>query len=301
MKNISEINTIEELDAYRQKVNESCDERKKFLILTDKANKLSQKPFTYLKESCENMASSLFETKNGRTILKKYTKLIKEDKCLNKMHNLCETIRKSNKDCDVDFLISHITSENWNINKKNLKESTSKLGAILAEAYMELGEKSDLLLATENSKYSAAVQYIAENTKNSKNIVEYSNAIKIIRDRIMENTSCVNLYNECGNLDTLTNDMIDEFNTKYSGKLSDEEKLAIKEIAESEDSEKVFNKYKNSCINKIKEAKEKSETEGDKESAKRLSNIHEQISKKEYSVDTVTNDICNLIELSNIF
>ena len=92
-----------------------------------------------------------------------------------------------------------------------------------------------------------------------------------------------------------------EFNEKYNDKLSDEEKKVVKELSESTDKEIIFNKYKEICINKVNEAKSNFEKEGNTESVNKLTSISEQINKKVFTENTVENDICNFIEITNIF
>ena len=79
------------------------------------------------------------------------------------------------------------------------------------------------------------------------------------------------------------------------------EKAIVKEMAESNDSKSVFDKYKKLCEDKIKLSKDKFDSEGDSESSKKVSTILEQVSKKEYSKETVYEDVCKLIELSEVF
>jgi len=75
----------------------------------------------------------------------------------------------------------------------------------------------------------------------------------------------------------------------------------LKEVSSTTDRISVFEKYKNQCIDKINETKEKYAADGDMNSVKKLSNVVEQVSVKSYNLDTLGNDICNLIELKNIF
>ena len=64
---------------------------------------------------------------------------------------------------------------------------------------------------------------------------------------------------------------------------------------------------KNSLIKSQIKEKEKKLTELEKtideelEESKRLENVIEQVSNKKFCLDTIGEDICNLMELSNIF
>ena len=50
----------------------------------------------------------------------------------------------------------------------------------------------------------------------------------------------------------------------------------------------------------INEAKRSFESKGDKMSSDRLATVMEQVNSKEYNPDTVGDDICSLIQLTNV-
>ena len=83
--------------------------------------------------------------------------------------------------------------------------------------------------------------------------------------------------------------------------MNEEEAKVLKEIASSENREEVFNRYKALCVENISNAKNGFDEKGDTNSSKRLSSVLEQVNGKKFSLDTVGEDICNLMELSNIF
>ena len=297
------INSLKSLDAveqYRKEMNEACDKRSERIKILNKGIELSESSFGYIKECFENLAPALFESKEGRNIIKKYSEAVKENKTLNTLHTIYENIRKTGKDSDIDFLINNIVSENINLNEKEVNESSKKLGLILSEAYLYLGEKANDLLTKGNAELDKAVRFISENKKSIKNISDFSSAVKVIREEIEKHENISNRFKE-KNLDEIATELMREFNEKYNDKLSDEEKKVVKELSESTDKEVVFNKYKEICINKVNEAKSNFEKEGNTESVNKLTSISEQINKKVFTENTVENDICNFIEITNIF
>lgn len=299
LSNIKNLKTINEVDEYRKKMNEACDKRASMIAACCKADELSKKDFGMIKESFETISPELFKTNEGKKIIKKYLNVIKESKNLSALHSLYENIRKTNKDSDVDFFINNITNQNWDVDKKTIDEDCKKLGRVLAEGYILVADKG-CVLPDEDAKLSDAVYFIAENRKGQKNIAEYSNAVKIIRESIMNNEETDNSFGK-RDLDAMVKESIDAFNKKYSSQLNEGEVDALKEILSSDDKESVFNKYKKICEDKLSEAKQNFENEGNDVAMKKLANILEQVSSKTYSVDTIGNDVCNLIELSNIF
>nr|DAH50309.1 MAG TPA: hypothetical protein [Caudoviricetes sp.] len=298
--NINDFKTIEEVENYRKEINEACDKRADFITLCEKADKLSHKPFGYIKDCFEAIAPELFESKEGKKIMSNYSKTIRENKNLSALHNLYENIRKSGKDMDIDFFANNIANTNWNVDKKTLSEDTLKVGRILAEGYLHLGKSAEDLFPSENTVLELAVSYIAENKKTNKNIAEYSNAIKVIKENISSKESEENVF-ESTDLDALVKSLLQEFNKKYSSELTEEEANALREVSSSENKEDVFNKYKNACQSKLSESKKDFEEKGDKSSSERMTAILEQVSNKTYSLENLGNDICGFIELKSIF
>ena len=298
--NINDFKTIEEVENYRKEINEACDKRADFITLCEKADKLSHKPFGYIKDCFEAIAPELFKSKEGKKIMSNYSKTIRENKNLSALHNLYENIRKSGKDMDIDFFANNIANTNWNVDKKTLSEDTLKVGRILAEGYLHLGKSAEDLFPSENTVLESAVSYIAENKKTNKNIAEYSNAIKVIKENISSKESEENVF-ESTDLDVLAKSLLQEFNKKYSSELTEEEANALREVSSSENREDVFNKYKNACQSKLSESKKDFEEKGDKSSSERMTAILEQVSNKTYSLENLGNDICGFIELKSIF
>jgi hypothetical protein len=300
MDYVNTLNTIQEVESYRNMINEMCDNRHKFIVLCEEAKELSTKSFGFIKESFEALSPILFKSSEGKKLMNKYTKMIKENKNLSSLHTINENIRKAGSETDIDFFVNSLMVVEWGVNPSTLKEDTKKLGRVLSEAYLLVGEEAKSLIPNENVSLSNAVNFIAESKKDTKNISEYSDAARIIKEHIKSKDAKKNVF-ESIDLDTLAKRLVEDFNVKYGDKLTIEEANALREISSSEDRESVFNKYKEVCKSKITEAKKNFESKGDKASSDRLGVVLEQIASKSYVLDTVGADICSLIELSNIF
>ena len=300
MDYVNTLNTIQEVESYRNMINEMCDNRHKFIVLCEEAKELSTKSFGFIKESFEALSPILFKSSEGKKLMNKYTKMIKENKNLSSLHTINENIRKAGSETDIDFFVNSLMVVEWGVNPSTLKEDTKKLGRVLSEAYLLVGEEAKGLIPNENVSLSNAVNFIAESKKGTKNISEYSDAARIIKEHIKSKDAKKNVF-ESIDLDTLAKRLVEDFNVKYGDKLTIEEANALREISSSEDRESFFNKYKEVCKSKITEAKKNFESKGDKASSDRLGVVLEQIASKSYVLDTVGADICSLIELSNIF
>lgn len=299
--NIQSLNTIQEIETLRNELNNKLNERRLFVESCIIGDMLSKKSFGYIKECFENISPELFNTSNGKKIIKEYTDLIKNNKNLSALHAIYENLRKADKNADVEFLINTITTTNWGIDSNSLNEDTYKLGRVLAEGVIYLGTECSSLLPEENKTYSDAVEYIVENNINKKNIVDYSNAIKIIKEHISKRENPTKIELKSVNLDTLAESLINKFNETYTEKLSETEFLTLKELCESKNREDVFNKYKHSCIESLNSVMNTYATNNNTEAVSKIQNLIEQVSKKEYSLDTITTDITKFIEITDIF
>lgn len=285
MENIDKLMTVESVEEYRKKLNEACDGRVAYLQKINKAAKLAGEGFGCIKENMENISHLLFSTKEGGAILGRYQSTIKGSSALSSMHTLYEGIRKANSASDVTFFINEIASQDWGVKKDELKEGLEKLGEVLGSAYIMLGTEADEFITEGNKKLDEAIEYIATTPKTKKNIAEYSNAVKVIREQV-ENTNTVNESHEY-------NRLVREFNEKYEGKLTKEEMDLVNEVRTGKNFEEIFNSYKEKITNALSENKDNIPMD-------KVQSLNEQLSEKKFSEDTFCEDIMNLSEIYRI-
>ena len=304
MKSISEkindMRTIEELDAYQNELNEKFNTRRRVLNLVAEARELNGKTFGYLKESFENLSPKLFKTDDGKVVMKKYAAAIKENKSLSSLHKLYENIRKAHSGIDFDYFVGTLCETNWGVKPNELNEGMKKLASIVAEGYIVVGEGAGKYLGTENDRLDGAIEFIAENKVGQKNIVKYSEAVKVIREAVEKNGNIADSFKKETDLDKTIEDLI----SKYSKEeYSDEEEkdMLTNQIARSGDEETVFVKKKTECINSLDEVIKKYSDGQHEEELTALKKIHEQVSAKSYNPETIGPDICNFVEMSKLF
>ena len=297
---INNVKTIDELNILQNEINEMFDTRRRVLQLVSEANKLKDKTFGYLKESFENFSPKLFKSNDGKAVMSKYAKTIRENKSLSALHRLYENIRKANSGIDVDYFVGTLCEAKWNVNEAELNKGLDKLSDIVAEGYIIVGEGAEKYLGTENNKLDSAIEFIAENKMEQKNIVKYSEAVKIIREAVEKNGNISDSFNKETDLDKVINDLIMKYNkNEYS---DEEEKEALtNQIARNGDEETVFVKKKTDCLNSLDEAIKKYGDGEHDEELKTLKKIHEQVSAKSYNPDTIGPDICNFMEMCKLF
>jgi hypothetical protein len=283
---------FKELD-YKSKIDEAFNKRQSFINTCEIANESSTKSFGFIKEAFENISSQLFGKKGGKKLINNYIKTVKESKNLLSLTSLYENIRKANANSDIDFFVNNLSNIKWDIDK-NINEDVNKLGRVLAEAIIFIGESSINYLPSENKKLDNAIIFLAENNKNKNNIAEYSDAIKVIREHV--NTNTKNNVFENTDIDSFAKKMIDEFNTKYST-LSKEEMEIIKKINISENKEIIFNQYKKECLDKLSEYSNKC---SDEENQK-ITEVFNKVKNKSFVAENIGSDICGFIELTKLF
>jgi len=304
MKSINEkinnMKTIEELDAYQNELNEKFDTRRRVLNLIAEAKELGGKSFGYLKESFENLSSKLFRTDEGKAIMRKYTNVIKENKSLSSLHKLYENIRKAHSGIDFDYFVGTICETNWNVKAKELNDGMEKLAGVVAEGYIVVGEGAGKYLGTENDRLDGAIEFIAENKVGQKNIVKYSEAVKVIREAVEKNGNIADSFKKETDLDKTIEDLV----SKYSkDEYTDEEEkdMLANQIARSGDEETVFIKKKTECVDSLDEAIKKYSDGNHDEELSTLKKIHEHVSAKSYNPETIGPDICNFVEMTKLF
>ena len=299
IEGIELINDSNTLNQLRKTINEAIDKRIETINLASFANDLSNKSFGYLKECFESMAPSLYSYTDGKKLLSKYTNIMKENKNLKQLHSIYENLRKVGKGCDLQYFFDNFTNYDWNIDKKTLKEDTKTLGDIVAEAYLyETYMGNDISLPIEKENLDYAIEYVVENKMTSTNLSKYTSALQFIKENVEKNENVFKFVKP--GLNSKIDNMVNEFNEKYND-LSEDEIHIVNEITNSSNPEEVFNKYKENCKSKIEEKREVFKNDNDVNSLKRIDALVEQISKKDYSQETLVDDINNLIEISNIF
>lgn len=291
---IKKLNTIREIEEFRKTLNEVCDKRVECINSCIKAFDLGGRSFGFLKECFEAMSERLYKTKSGKNLIGRYISTIKEDKNLSKLHTIYENIRKMNPGSDIDYFINSL-NETVPLSKIT-EESKSKIGSLVSEAYIMLGESVDGLVPEEHKDFDSAVEFIAENKKSMKNLAEYSHAVSIIKDAINSKKDKKNLFHLKDKTDKAEKLIID-FNQKYSKELTDEDIEAIKKLSESEDKEAVFNKCKEECIQRLSEIKNICSSS----EAERMDKILKMVTGKKFCDETVNSDVSKLIEINKLF
>ena len=219
---------------------------------------------------------------------------------LYKIHFLYESVRKTNANSNIDFLVNKIVNEDFFIKVDTLNEEKKELGKILAEAIILVGDKAYEYMPKGNKIFDNAMEYIIENKSTFKNVTEFNEAFNVIKENVATHTDKSNIF-EAKDIDLFSQNLINEFNKKYDTLLTPEEKSVIKTINENTHKEDLFNEYKTMCIAKLNEAKEQYTNNGDENASSRINEVIKKIENKQFIAENILIDICGFINMKNIF
>lgn len=299
MKNTT-FKTIGDFQRLKESLNDVIDKRITKMKLEECINSFNSLPFACLNEIFKNTVDKLYETKEGKRLIKKYVKTIKESNDLKKVYSIYNIINSPNKINDGALFIKESMSLIKEIDKKNYGDSLSSISDIVKECAVSANLDTE---AIENikDKYHGSINesldYVLFNKMGMNNIVEYTNGLSRITNFINENKKHENdLMAEGKSICEL----IGDFDKLFTNDTEIWESTAIKDISLAElsgkDKKGVFEEYKSECLSIIEE----NLNEKDAENSSRFQGMKEKLMKKEFNSDTIVEDILMLSELKHV-
>ena len=299
MKNTT-FKTIGDFQRLKESLNDVIDKRITKMKLEECINSFNSLPFACLNEIFKNTVDKLYETKEGKRLIKKYVKTIKESNDLKKVYSIYNIVNSPNKINDGTLFIKESISLIKEIDKKNYGDSLSSISDIVKECTVSANLDTE---AIENIKdkyhgsISESLDYVLFNKIGMNNIVEYTNGLSRITNFINENKKHENdLMVEGKSICEL----IGDFDKLFTNDIEIWESTAIKDISLAElsgmDKKNIFEEYKTECLNIIEE----NLNEKDVENSSRFQVMKEKLLKKEFNSDTIVEDILMLSELRHV-
>ena len=299
MKNTT-FKTIGDFQRLKESLNDVIDKRITKMKLEECINSFNSLSFACLNEIFKNTVDKLYETKEGKRLIKKYVKTIKESNDLKKVYSIYKIVNSPNKINDGTLFIKESISLIKKIDKKNYGDSLSSISDIVKECAVSANLDTE---AIENIKdkyhgsISESLDYVFFNKMDMNNIVEYTNGLSRITNFINENKKHENdLMAEGKSICEL----IGDFDKLFTNDIEIWESTAIKDISLAElsgkDKKGVFEEYKSECLSIIEE----NLNEKDVENSSRFQGMKEKLMKKEFNSDTIVEDILMLSELKHV-
>ena len=189
MKNTT-FKTIGDFQRLKESLNDVIDKRITKMKLEECINSFNALSFACLNEIFKNTVDKLYETKEGKRLIKKYVKTIKESNDLKKVYSIYNIVNSPNKINDGTLFIKESISLIEEIDKKNYGDSLSSISDIVKECAVSANLDTE---AIENIKdkyhgsISESLDYVLFNKMGMNNIVEYTNGLSRITNFINEN------------------------------------------------------------------------------------------------------------------
>ena len=257
------------------------------------AAELNTNNFGILNHIFEERLPELF--KNNKKVVKDVIKLIKEDINLSSQFNYYNAIRNYHGKIAEILKPEDLTQRLYEavvptINKETLMESNAKFRKVLKENNIIPTEFiSDEMKSLYESGHNIitkkrSVANVATLAESTNNICEYMNKHK--NDVIKESVD--------------PNKLIKNFENKLKENLTESEMSFVQQITDfrnpiaEQRKEKLFNKFKNECIDKINTMLKE---DADNVELKALS---EQISGMQFNKESIVKDIAKLLEIRDI-
>ena len=278
---------FEEADKLMEACNEAYENYKR---CSSYPSQNSTMTFGELNYMLENELPRLF--KEDKKTLKECVNFIKSDINLLSQFKFIDSLRNYNCNCDsISYVRESIDLASKGINKKTLKESIKKFGNLLA-----LHEIGGCKLDEDTRKYYKACEDVLCESKKLTNLKDYTNNIGTIASYIEDHKKPVDESKEN------VNKLIENLTSKIANLAEDEQRLLqdiidFKQPTVEARQEKLFNKFKNECLETIKNLVSESNNSDDLNG---LNSIKVQLENKEYCKESIVQDIAKLLEIRDI-
>ena len=239
----------------------------------------------------EQNIENLWDTKDGKKIVKECYNLIKSNKVLNEQFKIYDMFEKAQNVEDVKDFVNEASNIIKTFDKKLVMENNEKLIKFIRDK--KLDEYVDIPEETEN--LYEAIEYIVLNKKTYDNVNDFVKAQNVITEHIIKNQKNNIVENKLTSVEF--EDKIEEAEKEINENINQEEKTLLDRFltTKNQNKKEVFENYKRKTLRKIKEMIESSE-DSDKS---QWNKIYENVSSKNFS-ENMSENITNCAEMMEI-
>ena len=239
----------------------------------------------------EQNIENLWDTKEGKKIVKECYNLIKSNKVLNEQFKIYDMFEKAQNVDDVKDFVNEASNIIKTFDKNIVKENNEKLIKFIRDK--KLDEYVDIPEETEN--LYEAIEYIVLNKKTYNNVNDFVKAQNVITEHISKNQKNHIVENKLTS--TEFENKIEEVENEINEKINQDEKTLLDSFltTKKRNKKEVFENYKRKTLRKIKEMIESSE-DSDKV---QWNEIYENVSSKNFS-ESMSENITNCAEMIEI-
>ena len=236
----------------------------------------------------EQNIENLWDTKEGKKIVKECYNLIKSNKVLNEQFKIYDMFEKAQNVEDVKDFVNEASNIVKTFDKKIVRENNEKLIKFIRDK--KLDEYVDIPEETEN--LYEAIEYIVLNKKTYNNVNDFVKAQNVITEHISKNQKNHIVENKLTS--TEFENKIEEVENEINEKINQDEKTLLDSFltTKKQNKKEVFENYKRKTLRKIKEMIESSE-DSDKV---QWNEIYENVSSKNFS-ENMSENITNCAEM----
>ena len=239
----------------------------------------------------EQNIENLWDTKDGKKIVKECYNLIKSNKVLNEQFKIYDMFEKAQNVEDVKDFVNEASNIVKTFDKKIVRENNEKLIKFIRDK--KLDEYVDIPEETEN--LYEAIEYIVLNKKTYNNVNDFLKAQNVITEHIIKNQKNNIVENKLTSVEF--EDKIEEAEKEINENINQEEKTLLDRFltTKNQNKKEVFENYKRKTLRKIREMIENSE-DSDKS---QWNKIYENVSSKNFS-ENMSENITNCAEMMEI-
>ena len=239
----------------------------------------------------EQNIENLWNTKEGKKIVKECYNLIKSNKVLNEQFKIYDMFEKAQNVDDVKDFVNEASNIIKTFDKKLVMENNEKLIKFIRNK--KLDEYVDIPEETEN--LYEAIEYLVLHKKTYDNVNDFVKAQNVITEHIIKNQKNNIVENKLTSVEF--EDKIEEAEKEINENINQEEKTLLDRFltTKNQNKKEVFENYKRKTLRKIKEMIETSE-DADKV---QWNKIYESISSKNFS-EHMSENITNCAEMMEI-
>ena len=239
----------------------------------------------------EQNIENLWNTKEGKKIVKECYNLIKSNKVLNEQFKIYDMFEKAQNVENVKDFVNEASNIIKKFDKKLVMENNEKLIKFIRNK--KLDEYVDIPEETEN--LYEAIEYLVLHKKTYDNVNDFVKAQNVITEHIIKNQKNNIVENKLTSVEF--EDKIEEAEKEINENINQEEKTLLDRFLtnKKQNKKEVFENYKRKTLRKIKEMIENSE-DSDKS---QWNKIYENVSSKNFS-ENMSENITNCAEMMEI-
>lgn len=299
MKNI-DLTKKENLFKLKKELNNVIENRINEAIITELIKSVDDMPFATCKSLFESVTDRLYDTANGKKLIAKYVKMLKEDKAASTMYLLCDLFHKPEYTTNPTMLVNEAMAicRSKNFKQSDMAKSKAKFGDIVKSAIKESKMTAVEInnVVDKNKVLNESIDYIFENGDNLKDINQTVTAKEILINYLNENTEDKSSTIKS---EKSVKELYSELQESLNIQMEPWEKSVLNSVSVNclvgGYENMLFEEYKNKCIESINALVE---NENGVEEKSRLTTMRAQLEAKQYSKDTIIEDLLNLSKLN---